>query len=654
MNQLSRIKYLIYLIILAYVAACGRNFKTLEPSTVKALETPPASADSTNPANSGNSDSKKEQAAAVSEIWVQDIPNKYDDVGDFFRIKEVPGLKKDQVIDSMPMGQDSGKTLKLIRGKLRLSKVSHHFDSVANQLEVKGDVVFNDGNPFEFILRGPISSGEIPLKIVDEKSAIKDLFRAKAVCSTSASADDTGKLDTTGDFCRRLTIDFYYRHQDTFYTDQLISKDILYSEIKKNENAPSTIPDPIFENVPDEELSDYEKAQKKGVIEGVSDPNSMDELPYYFAEPSIDDVATLYPDVSKEVEEQKKSFFKTQKKIKAVPKLTGEEKIPEKDGQQPPPLPDFDDTKPETKPQGTPTKPEPKPTPAPKPGTPATKPPVTPTPAPKPGTPAPKPPVTTTPAPKPANPKPPVTPTTPDGSRPIDQAWGKPNTGRWMADIKKMLYLTESSSILEAAQKLGPNAGFQVLWPTKKRHYGTYDVVEMVVNIGAWLRENVSGVILSVADTAARSGGRIGSHASHKTGMDIDLAYLTRNPKLVMNRIDIPNKGGYTHSEFLAAEQWRLIKAVHEFSHIEVIYVNRNVKNEMCKQALKAGDLPSKTDTASPAAKILTKLIVEDDAHGNHWHARLDCNVLKALKLQTKCIVHPQAYVGPECKNVKL
>jgi murein endopeptidase len=276
--------------------------------------------------------------------------------------------------------------------------------------------------------------------------------------------------------------------------------------------------------------------------------------------------------------------------------------------------------------------------------------------------PAPKP--TPAPAPKPTVAPLPTQPI--DGSRPVNQAWGKPNTGLWVAEIKKMLYLTQSSSILEAAQKLGTSAGFQVLWPTKKRHYGTYDMVEMVVNIGAWLRENVNDVMLSVADTAAKEGGSLGSwvvrngkrvwvgHASHKTGMDIDLGYLTRNPKLVMNRIDIPNKGGYTHSEFLAAEQWRLIKAVHEFSPIEVIYVNRNVKNEMCRQALKAGDLPSKTNTASPAAKILTKLIVEDTAHGNHWHVRLDCSVLKFLKLQTKCIVHPQAYVGPECKNVKL
>ena len=674
MSLLSRIKYLIFLVILAYLAACGRNFKTLDPQTAKALETPPASADAADPASPSSSGTKKETAAAVSEMWVQDIPNKYDDVGDFFRIKEVPGLKKEQVIDTMPMGQNSGKTLKLIRGKLRLSKVSHHFDSVANQLEVKGDVVFNDGNPFEFVLRGPIASGEIPLNIVDAKSPIKDLFRAKAVCSTSASAaDDGSKPENTEDFCRRLTIDFYYRHQDTFYTDQLISKDILYSEIKKSDNAPSAIPDPIFENVPDEDLSDYEKAQKKGLGEGVSDPNSMDELPYYFAEPSIDDVATLYPDVSKEVEEQKKSFFKTQKKIKAVPKLTGEEKIPEKDGQQPPPMPDFDDSRPTTTPQGTPGS---TPTPAPKPGTPTPTPtptpapkPGTPTPAPKPGTPTPAPKPTPTPAPKPTPtpaPKPPVTTQPADGSRPVDQAWGKPQTGLWVGELKKMLYLTQSSSILEAAQKLGPTAGFQVLWPTKKRHYGTFDMIDMVVNIGEWLRENVNGVNLAVADTSAKEGGPLGSwvvrngkrvwvgHASHKTGMDIDLAYLTRNPKLVMNRVDIPDKGGYTHSQFLAAEQWRLIKAVHEFSPIEVIYVNRNIKNEMCKQALKAGDLPSKTDTASPAAKILTKLVIEDTHHGDHWHVRLDCSVLKFLKLQMKCIVHPQAYVGPECKNVKL
>ena len=660
MSHLSRTKYLVYFLTLAYLAACGRNFKTLDPETVKVLEaapTPGESSDGSKPVDG----SKKEPVAAVSDLWTQEIPAKYDDVGDFFRVKEVPGLKSEQVLDSMPMGQSSGnKTLKLIRGKLRLSKVSHRFDSVTNQLEVKGDVVFNDGNPFAFILTGPVGNGEISLKVKDETSSIKDLFRAKAVCSVSAFMDESNASENSADFCRRLTIDFYYRHQDTFYTDQLISKDILYNEIKKTESISDPVPSPLFEDALDENLSDYEKAQNQGVLEGGSASGAIEELPYYFAEPSIDDVAILYPDVSKEVEEHKKSFFKSQKKIKAVPKLTGEEKIPEKDGQQPPPMPDFDDQKPAVLPDGTsspkpvPVKPSPTPTPKPQPVTPAPKPPVAPKPKPVPVPPSP------TPTPQPVAAKP------QDGSRPVNQAWGKPNVGEWRADLKKMFYLTQSNSLLEAEQKLGSNAGFHVLWPTKKRHYGTYDLVEMVVNIGEWLRENIAGVSLAVGDSSSKEGGPLGSwivrngkrvwvgHASHKTGMDIDLSYLTRNPKLVMNRIDIPDKAGYTHSDFLAAEQWRLIKAAHEMAPIEVIYVNRNVKNEMCKQAVRAGDLASKADTTSPAAKILTRLIVEDTAHGNHWHVRLDCAVLKVLKLQTKCVVHPQAYVGPECKNVKL
>lgn len=632
MSSLSRIKFLVYLLILAYLGACGRNFRTLEPETLKALETPTTSSDS---AKSDKTGDRKEPVAVNSELWVQEIPSKYDDVGDFFRVKEVPGLKKDQLIDSMPMGHNAGKTLKIIRGKLRLSKVSHYFDSVANQLEVKGDVVFNDGSPMAFVLAGPIGDGEISLVMKDDKSALKDLFRAKAVCSVSAFVDDQEKIEGA-DYCRRLTIDFYYRHQDTFYTDQLISKDILFDEIKKTESAPVLVPDPIFDNIPEENLSDYEKAQKNGFSDGVIDPNSVDELPYYFAEPSIDDVATLYPDVSKDVEAQKKSFFLGQKKIKAVPKLTGDEKIPEKDSQltsvvpEIPEVPDFDDEQKPTTPQGAPAN-----SPSKQPGKPPVK---TPT----------RPPVV-------LNPKQPVKPPlTPAAlSRPVDQAWGKPHTGKYNPKTKKMMYLTNSNSLLEAWQKLGIGAGFEVRFPTRKRHYGTYDMVELVVNIGEWVRQNVPGFSIGISDVAAANGGRIGEHASHKTGMDIDIAYLTKTKKMAFMDIDKNvAKGSYTHADFNGAAQWKLIKAAYDFAPIEVIYVNRRIKQEMCRQALRAGDLKSNTDTKSDAAVILTKLVVNDSYHGNHWHVRLDCNTLKGLKLQRECISHPQLYVGPECQKV--
>lgn len=721
LKPLTWIRTFIVIITLAYLAACGRGFKTLDPQTIKALEdtnVPKPVDGSKGPAQPVEVGGSRSTLTATAEQWTQAIPNKYDDVGDFFRVKEVPGLGQDKILDTVKMDANGeSKTLKLVRGRLRLSNISHYFNSPTNELEVKGDVVFNDGKPMGFVLIGIAGSEEISLHVKDSTSPLKNIFTASAVCSTGAN--DEIKRESA-DFCRRLTLDFYYRSKDTFYTDQLISKDILFDEIKQKENQTKFIPDPIFKDIPDEELSDYEKDQKAGIVEN-ADQDDDDELPYYYSQPNIDNLAKLYPDVSRDIEAQKEAFFKTKKKIRAVPELTGEEKLPEKDIDlkvQPkpdvPPVKKPEETKPQpekpaekppvatpvgsrpatpptppvtTPPVATPGKTDPaKPTTPPVTTPSATKPPVaTPqkppvtTPAtPTPVTPTPQKPPVTTPVATPAKPpkteppkteppktqtpppvkKPPVTqnptvvPAAP-GSRPIDQAIGKA-----MGDGARLF---KASSLLEAAQKLGDSAGFEILWPTKKRHYGTYDMVDLVVNLGAWLKDNLPSIPLSIGDTAALNGGGIGSHGSHRTGMDIDLAYLTSNRKLVMNRLDVPNKGGYTHSEFLAADQWKLMKMAHEISPIEVIYVNRNIKNEMCKQALKAGDLKSNTDTSSPAAAILTKMIVErgrdgrdDTNHGTHWHVRLDCTTLKSLRLQGKCIPHPQRYVGTECKNVKL
>jgi murein endopeptidase len=258
----------------------------------------------------------------------------------------------------------------------------------------------------------------------------------------------------------------------------------------------------------------------------------------------------------------------------------------------------------------------------------------------------------------------PVTPTKPpkvetnpapatevSGNRPLDQAWGKPHTGQVVNG--KRVYLTNSTSLLEVFQKLGPDNGFSVWRPQKLRHYGTYDIVEMIVNIGEWIKENVPGFDMKVNDISAKTGGMIG-HSSHKTGMDVDLAYITKSPKMTFMDLDRV-KGSYTHADFDGANQWKLIKATFDMSPVEVIYVNRKIKNEMCRQALIAGDLKSNTDTKSEAASILTRLVVIDSNHGDHWHVRMDCNYLRnTLKVQRKCVPHPQQFVGPECQRVSL
>lgn len=652
-------KKIVSVLAIFMFVACGKGFKTQPDPYLKKTADVEEQIQKENQSQdniTGAKDYAKEVESGEvvrEEKWTQDIPKKYDDVGDFYRVKEIPGLTDtNEVLDSVE-GSTSGKkeegsTIKLVRGALKLSQVKHEFSKDQSELEVSGDVTFKGQAPISFVLTGKVSDSEIALVIKDEKSKLKDLFKAKAVCLKDVAVSGSGSHDSqvSGDDCDKLTIDFYYKHQNTFYTDQLISKAFIMSEIK-SPYSEIVAPDEFYQAIPDDKLTDYEKKQKKGSSDRINDEEDIEEikskeLPSYFTNPTIDDVSVLYPEVKKVVEENRKKILKPKKKLKILPVLKGDEVIPADETMiQPPPA--MDET-PE-KPGKTPVTPAPSTKEDPK------KQPVTPAPS-KQDPKKPLPPVT------PTNPaKPPKVETNPPvtdasvSNRPLDQAWGKPHTGQVVNG--KRIYLTNSTSLLEVFQKLGPDNGFSVWRPQKLRHYGTYDIVEMIVNIGEWIKENVPGFDMKVNDISAKSGGMIG-HSSHKTGMDVDLAYITKSPQMTFMDLDRV-KGSFTHADFDGANQWKLIKATFDMSPVEVIYVNRKIKNEMCRQALLAGDLKSNTDTKSEAASILTRLVVIDNNHGDHWHVRMDCNYLRnSLKVQRKCIPHPQQFVGPECQRISL
>jgi len=666
-------KKYVFLLSALVLVGCGKGFKAKEdPYLKKAVEIE----DTKQKENETTAtDAKRVESGDIarSEKWTQSIPEKYDDVGDFYRVKEIPGLAETEVLDTIqgvnPDSKEVTTTIKLVRGALKLSQVKHQFNSDRTELEVSGDVTFQNNNPIPFVLKGKVNDSEISLEVADPKSNLKNLFKAKAVCLKDPNAPISTETVVSSDECEKLTIDFYYKYKNTFYTDQLISKAFLLSEIK-NPFEEIIVPDEYYTDIPDDQLTDYEKKQKKGKsdrVEEIDDVTTANELPSYFTNPSIDDVSVLYPEVKKIVEDNKVKNLKPKKKLKALPELKGDEKIPEADVKIGPP-PAMDDT-PKTVPQKdkppvviTPPKVVPK-TPEPPKTTPAPSktppiPPVVTTPPKETKPPVVTPPKVVVPPVKVEPVKPPVVPpvvvkpidpVTVSSNRPVDQAWGKPHTGKKVQN--KMYYLTNSTSLLEVFQKLGPDLGFSILNPRKVRHYGTYDLVEMIVNIGEWVKTNIPTFDLKVSDLSAKNGGMIG-HSSHKTGMDADIAYVTKTPKMAFMDMDRV-KGQYVHSDFNGEAQWQLFKAAFDMAPVEVIYVNRKIKNEMCRQALKAGDLKSNTDVKSEAANILTRLVVVDNNHGDHWHVRMDCNYLNnVLKVQRNCRSHPQRFVGPECQKV--
>ena len=675
-------------ILTAVLFGCGKGF-----STKKQDSAPPPPEAKAEPISSGLPESFYEESpyAKLSdqqfeekikevrekqkEKWLQDIPEKYDDVGEFYRVKAIPGISENQVIDSIDYpvvttsnpkaaGTSTPKTLNLIRGKLKFENVKHRLSSDKKIVEIEGQMVFKDKEnsqlkPMPFVLKGAYRESEMGLTVEDVKSPLFHLLKAKATCT-----------ETQADTCVSLTVDFYYevksKEGTNFYTDQLISKSSLASEIQ-NPYEEFTSPDTFYQKTPDEDLTDYEKKLKKGKLYQKTltseEVETVKDLPSYYVVPTMDDVAVLFPEYKPVIQKKKEADIakKVSKKKVVLPELKGEEVIPDSEVKIGPP-PALDDGKSHKgKGDGSPAKEEPKAaeTPSkviPGPVTPskeATKvtEPVTVTTDKKSQAPPPKPPVTVKPEPVVVPPKK-VTPekvpvkedrsATENKNRPINQAIKWTHNG----------YLVNATSLLEVIQKIGPSINVSLLNPTKLRHYGTYDVVDLIVNVGEWVKENTDGFILKVSDISAKKGGYIG-HSSHRTGMDADISFITKTQKMAFMDLDRV-KGQFTHPDFDGAKQWKLFKEAFDMAPIEVIYVNRKIKNEMCRQALLAGDLKSNTETKSEAAQVLTRLIVIDNNHGDHWHVRMDCLTLKRMGLQKQCFPWNQPFRGPECQNISI
>lgn len=686
-----RFKTLIVIVGSLALLNCGKKFQTVStfPTDAVVLE----KEEQGQSQSQASGDNLNEKPNSYQE-WIKEIPNKYDDVGDFYRVKNQPEISdldrwSKLAENELPGSSKETDRLAVVRGRLQLSRVTHEIDKLNSELIVKGDVMFSDQKPQAFEMRGLIHNTEIALSIADEKSALYESFKAKALCELSEQErSEKGAQDKSLFNCDNMVINFYYRNKNIFYTDQLLSKNLLKNEnkdsdIKENTDHVSNVPDVFFDSLPGEDVNDYVRDIKSGNIEEDSPDSQEGTLPVLFAEPSIEDVATLYPDAKNKVEEIKKKTTPVFVKLKPLPLVPIEFSGNPKD---PGPVPVFvdksdpnsrdksasnndrsvktdQDSKPKSRfpffPFFGPKKNQDGAGVSKKEDSGKEK-------------------SDLSKAPKSDKKLEQVAPVVPGkepqspafqsssmlNNRPRNQSWGAPNTG--MIVNNKRVYLTNSTDLLDVWKKLGSNQGFTLMSPQNPYRFGTYDLVELIVNLGEWVRLNSSGVELVVGNLSRKEGGPLGNwvnrngrsvwsgHKSHRTGMDADIAYLTKNPKMVFNNMDRPNKDGYTHSDFMAAEQWNLMKAAFQMAPIQVIYVNRNIKNEMCKQALKLGDLKTKMDISSEAAKILNKIIVIDSHHGNHWHIRLDCAVLKEMKLQSNCQSIPQPYRGTECQNVRL
>lgn len=215
--------------------------------------------------------------------------------------------------------------------------------------------------------------------------------------------------------------------------------------------------------------------------------------------------------------------------------------------------------------------------------------------------------------------------------RQINQAIGFPNDGS----------LRNATSLLTKQQSLKEKAHFQVADPSRNRHFGTYEITELISRMGQDLFE-ISSHTLFVGNISQQKGGKVYSlqngkivydkkgnpvlaHASHQIGVDVDIAYPTTSDKVKFPVVVEMKNRQYNPSSYSVEKTYALLKFTFSQSDIKVdrIFMDRTIKKALCDYAKAQNEFNTED---KDVVNTLFNNIDHVDGHGDHFHVRLKCS----------------------------
>lgn len=184
------------------------------------------------------------------------------------------------------------------------------------------------------------------------------------------------------------------------------------------------------------------------------------------------------------------------------------------------------------------------------------------------------------------------------------------------------------------AVELPPSGkGFVRYRPKGKNHWGRPRLVSAITRIAAELDDEAPGSPLVIGDLAARNGGKIPGHASHRTGRDVDLLFYTttpagaplRSPGFVRYEGDglalVPGSGEYVRIDL--ERNWLLIKKLVDDPELGVqfLFVSRPLEALITDYARARGE------PLELVYRVQTVMLQPGDSlpHDDHIHLRVAC-----------------------------
>ncbi|GBU10187.1 penicillin-insensitive murein endopeptidase [Gammaproteobacteria bacterium] len=184
-------------------------------------------------------------------------------------------------------------------------------------------------------------------------------------------------------------------------------------------------------------------------------------------------------------------------------------------------------------------------------------------------------------------------------------------------DLPLNVYGSASNGCITGAQKLAPaGLGYQTMRQSRNRHYGHPNLIDFVKRMGNFSASQQH--LLLLGDMSQAMGGPMSSdHASHQSGLDIDIWLYQTNPQEfksanieTMKMRSVTDKAGMRLNKYWRDSYFELLKTAAQDPQVERIFLNPVIKRALCEQ--------------EPNGAWLQK-IRPWWGHDSHFHVRLKC-----------------------------
>jgi len=162
------------------------------------------------------------------------------------------------------------------------------------------------------------------------------------------------------------------------------------------------------------------------------------------------------------------------------------------------------------------------------------------------------------------------------------------------------------------------DAGYQVMRTDQRRYFGHPELVAFIQRLSRQVNQQTAGTML-IGDMGMPAGGRFSSgHASHQTGLDVDIFLQLPKKRWTSAQLRRPQAIDLVSGDGkrVNASQWKpeietLIKLAAKDNDVTRIFVNPAIKQQLCQDAGADRDWLNKVRPWF--------------AHRAHMHVRLRC-----------------------------